>query len=191
MSDILQRLSRLSPEKRAILAAQLTPKNSAPASTRLAAFIVPSAGRRIDTEKVRDVLADHLPEYMIPSFILIMDALPLTPNGKLDRKALEKMEPVIARSESKFTNPTNETEKLLTRIWSEVLSLESLSIYDNFFELGGDSILSIHIVARARQAGLDITPALLFKHPTVAELSDFLENNQKNTLKDHRDEFEF
>jgi aryl carrier-like protein len=191
MNDILQRLSRLSPEMRAILAAQLTPKNSAPASTRLAAFIVPSAGRKIDPENIRDVLADRLPEYMIPGFILTMDALPLTPNGKVDRKILEKMEPVIARSESKFTNPTNETEKLLTRIWSEVLSLESISILDNFFELGGDSILSIHIVARARQAGLEITPALLFKHPTVAELAGYLDNNQKNAPKEYRDEFEF
>lgn len=70
-----------------------------------------------------------------------------------------------------YVSPRNKTETGLAKIWLDLLKVEKVGIEDNFFELGGDSILMIQIVARAKQAGLDITPMQLFEHPTIAELA--------------------
>lgn len=178
MNSLYERLQLLSAEQRAVLAEQLQPQTAAPANTRLVAFIVPVANSSLDTEQTRNALSEHLPDYMLPGFVQMLDALPLTPGGKVDRKLLAAMELTVTRTESGYAEPSSEIEQLLARIWSEVLALDMLSVHDNFFEIGGDSILSIQIVARARQAGLDITPALLFKHPTIAEVSAVIERSQ-------------
>jgi amino acid adenylation domain-containing protein/non-ribosomal peptide synthase protein (TIGR01720 family)/FkbM family methyltransferase len=122
-------------------------------------------------DDVRAYLKEHLPEHMIPSAFVLLESMPLTLNGKIDRQALP--EPVEAGSEAekRFAAPSNETERLLADIWQQVLGRPRVGISDNFFELGGDSILSIQIVARANQAGLRLSPKLLFRHQTIAELS--------------------
>jgi non-ribosomal peptide synthase protein (TIGR01720 family) len=97
--------------------------------------------------------------------------LPLTANGKVDRRALPAPEQSRTELGAEYVGPRNEVEEQLARIWSEVLKVERVGINDNFFELGGDSILSIQIVARAVQAGLQLTPRHLFQHKTIAELS--------------------
>lgn len=172
MSDLVQRLQRLSSQQRAQLAEQLLPPSSGSTTTRLVAFVVPATGATIDLSALRDALTDRLPDYMVPSFILSLDSLPLTPNGKLDRQTLASMELTpVSGAQDRYAKPTSEIEQALARIWSQVLGLDMISLHDNFFEIGGDSILSIQIVARARQAGMEITPVLLFKHPTIGELA--------------------
>jgi amino acid adenylation domain-containing protein/non-ribosomal peptide synthase protein (TIGR01720 family) len=94
--------------------------------------------------------------------------LPLNPNGKIDRKALP--EPEFVRG-SQYQEPEGEVELILASIWTEVLGLEQVGRHDNFFELGGDSILSLQIVARLRQAGWKISPKQLFEHQTVSSLA--------------------
>jgi hypothetical protein len=91
---------------------------------------------------------------MVPSAFVILDALPLTPNGKVDRRSLPK--PDTARHElaTDLVAPRTESEEILAKIWRKVLHLEQVGIHDNFFELGGDSILSIQIIFKAKQAGL-------------------------------------
>src|SRR5205823_10649833 len=110
-----------------------------------------------------------LPEYMVPSAFVFLEALPLTPNGKLDRKALPA--PDRAELETNYAPPQSAAEEALAKIWSEVLRVERVGIHDNFFELGGDSILSIRIIARANQAGLRLTPRQVFQHQTIASLA--------------------
>jgi amino acid adenylation domain-containing protein/non-ribosomal peptide synthase protein (TIGR01720 family) len=141
-----------------------------PGNKRLVAYIVPSQESALISE-LRDFLKEKLPEYMVPSAFVTLKALPLTPNGKVDRQALPAPDSVRPELEGRFVAPRTPIEETIAKIWAQVLGLERISIYDNFFELGGDSILSIQIVARANQAGLQLTPKQLFESPTVAGLA--------------------
>ena len=119
---------------------------------------------------LRAYLADKLPDYMVPSAIVVLEALPLSANGKVDRRALPEPE-WPQDSESAEGVPASVEERTLAGIWQGVLGLARVGRDENFFELGGDSILSIQVVARAREAGLRVTPRMLFEHPTVAGLA--------------------
>lgn len=125
----------------------------------------------------RAFLQERLPDYMIPSSFVLMDALPLTPNGKVDLRSLAPPEPARPDLEDRYLEPSTLAETKLTRIWAQVLGLDRVGVRDNFFELGGDSILSIQVVARARQAGLELTPKQFFQHQTIAELAAVVETN--------------
>ncbi|MFL6245513.1 MAG: non-ribosomal peptide synthetase, partial [Thermoanaerobaculia bacterium] len=114
-----------------------------------------------------DALRRQLPEYMVPSACVMLDALPLTQSGKLDRRAL----PEPRRESAAHRAPRTSAEAALCGIFAEVLALEKVGIGDNFFTLGGDSILSIQLVTRARKAGLELTPRDVFRHPTVEALA--------------------
>jgi non-ribosomal peptide synthase protein (TIGR01720 family) len=179
MTELLQRLRSLPFEQRAGLINQLGTAQSGPEKTRLMAFVVPASGKTIDPSQLRAALSQRLPDYMLPHQIIILDVLPLTPNGKVDREALAKLHPSVGEPTTGYSEPSSEMERALAKIWAEVLGQELLSVNDNFFEIGGDSILSIQIVARARRVGIDFTPALLFKHPTIAELASAIEPNQQ------------
>jgi amino acid adenylation domain-containing protein/non-ribosomal peptide synthase protein (TIGR01720 family) len=144
-------------------------REDAPGSRRLAAYVVPANGN-LAVADLRRVLETKLPDYMVPSAFVIRDTLPLTPNGKVDRKALAAPEEPLT-TEEPYTEPGSPAERTLARIWSNVLAVERVGIHDNFFELGGDSIISIQIIARAREAGLDLTLRQLFQNQTVAELA--------------------
>ncbi|MFP5284432.1 MAG: amino acid adenylation domain-containing protein, partial [Thermoanaerobaculia bacterium] len=118
---------------------------------------------------LRVLLRERLPDSMVPSAFVTLPALPLTANGKVDRKALPAPEPSGA-GES-YVAPRTREEELLAAVWAQVLRLPRVGVEDNFFELGGDSILSIQVVARSRQAGLLFTVRQLFEHQTVAGLA--------------------
>jgi amino acid adenylation domain-containing protein/non-ribosomal peptide synthase protein (TIGR01720 family) len=120
---------------------------------------------------LRSFLQQQLPEYMVPSAFVVLDALPLTANGKVDRQSLPAPGHGRPDLEAAYVAPRKRAEELLVEIWSELLGIERIGIYDNFFDLGGDSILSIQIIARANQAGLRLRPAQLFQHQTIAELA--------------------
>ena len=105
---------------------------------------------------------------MVPSGFVVLDRLPLTPNGKLDRRALPA--PVL-RGEGLWRAPRTPREEILCALFAEVLGVAGVGIADNFFALGGDSIVSIQLVSRARQAGLVITPRAVFQHQTVEALA--------------------
>ena len=141
-----------------------------PDGKRLVAYVVPVAGRTVELAQLRAHVAATLPDYMVPSALVVLDNLPLTRNGKLDRKALPApdLQPGL---ESEYVAPRTSTERELVNIWAQVLGVEQLGVEDNFFELGGDSILIIQVVSRARQAGLQLAPRDIFRNPTVAELA--------------------
>ncbi|WP_449434142.1 non-ribosomal peptide synthetase [Pseudomonas putida] len=111
----------------------------------------------------------HLPDYMVPAHLVLLARLPLMGNGKLDRKALPL--PDLEQVREHYQAPANALQEQLAQIWREVLNVERVGVLDNFFELGGDSILSIQVVSRARQSGLQFTPRDLFQHQTIQTLS--------------------
>jgi non-ribosomal peptide synthase protein (TIGR01720 family) len=134
-------------------------------------FSVPNANQ------LRMYLREKLPEYMVPAGFMYLAELPLNANGKVDRAALPAPEWEQARGEE-CVGPRTAVEEVLCGIWAEVLRVERIGVYDNFFELGGDSILSIQIVAKARQQGLHLSPKLLFQYQSIAELSDQVKESQ-------------
>jgi amino acid adenylation domain-containing protein/non-ribosomal peptide synthase protein (TIGR01720 family) len=139
--------------------------------TRLVAYVVAVQDPAPTVDVLRDVLKQKLPDYMVPSTFVAMASLPLTASGKVDRRALptpEQERPALA---SAYIAPRTEDEGILASIWAEVLGVESIGVHDNFFELGGDSILTIQVVARAKQAGVHVSPRQLFESPTVAGLA--------------------
>ncbi|WP_255284961.1 non-ribosomal peptide synthetase [Rhodococcus jostii] len=137
--------------------------------TVLVSYVVPAPGGEVDAEKVRTVAAGRLPEYLVPSAIVVLETLPLTPAGKLDRSALP--EPEFSSSRA-FRSPQTETEKTLARVFAEVLGVEKVGIDDGFFDLGGDSIRSIQLVSRAKARGVLLTARDVFEHRTVRSLSE-------------------
>lgn len=145
-------------------------REDSPGIKRLVAYIVPPKNFTSSTSELRQFLKARLPDYMIPSAFVTIEALPLTPNGKLDHRALP--EPNLrGEIELSFVAPRSLEEEILATIWSQVLRVEPVGIYDNFFELGGDSILTIQIITRARKVGLELTPKQLFTHQSIAELA--------------------
>ncbi|MCS7796381.1 non-ribosomal peptide synthase/polyketide synthase [Pseudomonas aeruginosa] len=121
----------------------------------------------------REALAAHLakslPEYMVPAQWLALERMPLSPNGKLDRKALPA--PEVSVAQAGYSAPRNAMERTLAEIWQDLLGVERVGLDDNFFSLGGDSIVSIQVVSRARQAGLQLSPRDLFQHQNIRSLA--------------------
>ncbi|PCB77851.1 non-ribosomal peptide synthase/polyketide synthase [Pseudomonas aeruginosa] len=121
----------------------------------------------------REALAAHLaaslPEYMVPAQWLALERMPLSPNGKLDRKALPA--PEVSVAQAGYSAPRNAVERNLAEIWQDLLGVERVGLDDNFFSLGGDSIVSIQVVSRARQAGLQLSPRDLFQHQNIRSLA--------------------
>ncbi|WP_157535112.1 non-ribosomal peptide synthetase [Nocardia inohanensis] len=137
-------------------------------ATILASYVLPVAGRRIDTAALTEHVAARLPEYMVPTAITVLDAIPLTPVGKLDRRALP--EPVLTRRE--FQAPRTELEQTVADAVAEVLGLEQVGIHDSFFALGGNSLLATRVVSSLRRlTGANVVVAWFFTDPTVAGLS--------------------
>ncbi|BBN83066.1 hypothetical protein PA25_30510 [Pseudoalteromonas sp. A25] len=133
-------------------------------------------------------LAQRLPSYMHPQYMLVMEELPLNVNGKVDRKALKGMSlsAEAGTSDQEDGTPRTALEAQLCEIWQEVLEVASVSIYDNFFELGGDSILSIQLAARAQAEGVNFALEDLFECDTLAELAATIDGGEASELKDTR-----
>jgi len=143
---------------------------------RLVGYVVPRDGASISVTPLREFLKKTLPDYMIPSAFVFLDALPLTPNGKVDRAALPAPEQTRPGLEDAFVAPRNAVEQTVARIWGQVLGLDEVGVHDNFFELGGHSLLATLVFARLQKA-FPVAPPLraLFEKPTVAELSGTIE----------------
>ncbi|WP_435593887.1 phosphopantetheine-binding protein, partial [Nocardia sp. bgisy118] len=133
---------------------------------RLVGYVVPVDGQNVDVEAVRAAVAARLPAYMVPA-VVVVEVLPLTPVGKLDRAAL----PVPEVTGGVYRAPSGPVEVVLAGVFAEVLGVESVGVDDSFFALGGDSIMSIQLVARAKAAGVVISPREVFEHKTVAGLA--------------------
>ncbi|MCM3340480.1 non-ribosomal peptide synthase/polyketide synthase [Paenibacillus sp. MER TA 81-3] len=128
------------------------------------------ADRELTVNELRGKMAEELPGYMIPSYFMQLEQMPLTPNGKVDRKGLPAPEG-SAHTGTEYVEPSSAAEKMLAAVWQAVLGIERVGASEHFFELGGDSIKSIQVSSRLRQAGYKMEIRDLFKYPTIAELS--------------------
>ncbi|MFJ9852283.1 non-ribosomal peptide synthase/polyketide synthase [Streptomyces sp. NPDC101150] len=136
---------------------------------RLVAYFVPVPGASVAGSALREHLRERLPEYMVPTAFVLLDALPLTPNGKLDRRALPAPEQAAAAPGRALRTAT---EHLLAGLFAEVLGVAEAGPDDSFFDLGGHSLLATRLVARARSVlGVELRLSDLFDAPTVAELA--------------------
>ncbi|MCS7477865.1 amino acid adenylation domain-containing protein [Umezawaea endophytica] len=139
-----------------------------PRGEHLIGYVVAEAGHHVDPARLRELLAEALPEFMVPSVVLVLDELPLTVNGKVDRRALP--EPDFA-AKAVGREPATEAERVLCGVFAEVLGLDRVGADDSFFELGGDSISSMQVAARARREGLALTPRQVFEHRSPGRLA--------------------
>jgi amino acid adenylation domain-containing protein/thioester reductase-like protein len=140
-----------------------------PGEKRLVAYLVQDATYNLQPATLRSHLQAKLPEYMLPSAFVLLDALPLTPNGKVDRKALPL--PDQTSVSNGYEAPRTDTERVLCAIYQDVLKVNSIGIHDNFFELGGHSLLLIQMKYRVEQSfTIELPVNLLFKYPTPATL---------------------
>jgi amino acid adenylation domain-containing protein len=141
-----------------------------PGDQRLVAYAVPAAGGpRPDPDRLRARLSTALPDYMVPSAVLVLDRLPLTDNGKLDRRALPAPE---VRAGGSDQRPRTPRQQALSELFAAVLGVDSVGIHESFFDLGGHSLLAARLVARAKAVlGFDLDLQTLFRTPTVAGLA--------------------
>ncbi|MBO9732433.1 MAG: amino acid adenylation domain-containing protein [Chitinophaga sp.] len=135
---------------------------------RLVGYVI--GEEAIDREAVLAQLGAHLPEYMIPSALVVLDSFPLLANGKVDKKSLP--DPEQAGATAGYTAPVSDTEQILAGIWSSLLEVEQVGVHDDFFALGGHSLLAIRVVSAIRKA-LDVEVAIgdIFDYPTVVSLA--------------------
>ncbi|MFG1665914.1 amino acid adenylation domain-containing protein, partial [Streptomyces sp. Y7] len=156
-------------ERAELSRAAVVVREDRPGDRRLVAYVVPEPGRALDPARLRAELRETLPDHMIPTAFVAMDALPLTINGKLDRKALPAPDYSTQRSGRR---PATARERLLCDLFARTLGVASVGADDGFFDLGGDSILSIQLIGRARAAGLSLSVRDVFEHQTPALLAE-------------------
>uniref|UniRef100_UPI003F64EA04 amino acid adenylation domain-containing protein n=1 Tax=Pseudomonas alabamensis TaxID=3064349 RepID=UPI003F64EA04 len=143
-----------------------------PSGQQLVGYVIPHQPAQDASalrEELKAGLKAHLPDYMVPAHLLFLSQWPLTANGKLDRRALPA--PDASLLQQGYVAPANELEQRIADVWAGVLKLERVGRDDNFFELGGDSIISIQVVSRARNAGIRFTAKDLFLHQTIKSLA--------------------
>jgi acyl carrier protein len=146
----------------------------------LVAYVVPSGNSLVGVTMLRRILADRLPQYMIPSLFVMLDALPRTPHGKIDRHALPAPDPTRPTLDNLYVAPANPTEKKLTEIWSEVLSLDRIGVHDNFFDLGGHSLSATQVLSRISKGfQLELSFRTFFESPTVADMATVIIEKQE------------
>ncbi|WP_441245336.1 amino acid adenylation domain-containing protein [Kitasatospora sp. McL0602] len=137
---------------------------------RLIGYLVPVGGEPAPAHELRELLAQQLPDTMIPQVFVELGTIPLTANGKVDRNILPDPE-VWTESGHEYVAPRTATEQQIAAIWSKVLGVEQVGTEDGFFRLGGDSILVIQVIAAARQAELPLTLFMLYQHDTLGQLA--------------------
>ncbi len=143
-----------------------------PGDKRLVAYLAVKGDTPDLVTGLRTHLKTALPDYMVPAHFVVLDKLPLTANGKVDRRTLPAPDYGQADASRAYVAARTAEEKILAEVWSAVLRVPRVGIDDNFFELGGDSILSIQVIGRCRQAGLHLTPRELAHTPTIRGLAE-------------------
>ena len=146
-----------------------------PGGARLVGYVSAQAGQEIEAGELRERLGQALPDYMVPSVLVVLESLPLNANGKVDRKALP--EPGF-ESEREYEAPQGEVEEALAKIWAEVLGVERVGRHDNFFELGGHSLLALSVLERMRAQGLAVQVRTLFQQPELAAFAQAIAQNE-------------
>ncbi|EPQ2089514.1 pyoverdine non-ribosomal peptide synthetase PvdD, partial [Pseudomonas aeruginosa] len=144
--------------------------------TQLVGYVVADSAEDAERlrESLRESLKRHLPDYMVPAHLMLLERMPLTVNGKLDRQALPQ--PDASLSQQAYRAPGSELEQRIAAIWAEILGVERVGLDDNFFELGGHSLLATRVISRVRQEQqLDASLKALFERPVLEAFAQGLE----------------
>jgi hypothetical protein len=154
-------------------------REDVPGDVRLVGYLVAATGATVNASELREQLREHLPEFMVPAHLVVIDAMPQTPNGKIDRKALPAPDVSAAApaAAEAFVAPSEGIEATIAAIWKDVLKLPQVGTRDNFFDLGGHSLLAVQTHRRLKEAlqrELSITD--IFRFPTIQSLSAYLGN---------------
>ena len=150
-------------------------REDTPGDKRLVAYLIPEQEPGPAPGELQSFLKQTLPDYMVPSAFVPLDALPLTPNGKVDRRALPAPDWVRPEQRSALVAPSDTLERQLTVIWEEVLGIRPIGVQDDFFDLGGHSLLAVRLFAQIEKVfGRELPLALLFQAPTIAQLASLL-----------------
>ncbi|KAG9552390.1 hypothetical protein KCV01_g22899, partial [Aureobasidium melanogenum] len=149
-------------------------------ATRLVGYVVlhDDVAREGVVSGLREAMSQRLPDYMVPSAFVVLEALPLTPNGKLDRRGLPAPDDA-AYARGRYEAPQGEVEETIARIWQDLLGVENVGRRDNFFTLGGHSLLAVQHMERLRQEGLALEVRALFATPTLCELALSLDRHRE------------
>ena len=151
-------------------------KSNGSGSKQIVAYVILQDELEATTSVLRRYLREKLPDYMIPSAFVTLDALPLTANGKIDRKSLPDPSGLRPELESTYVAPKTELEKTLARIWADELKIDRVGRHDDFFTLGGHSLLGIRLFSRIEEElGERLPISILFRAPTIAQLAAVLE----------------
>ncbi|MEO5816460.1 MAG: amino acid adenylation domain-containing protein [Gemmatimonadaceae bacterium] len=164
-------------EHRGVAQAAVALHVTADGEQRLVAYVVPQTGgyaaahaAKVTAAEITEWIGTRLPEYMVPSAIVMLDALPITSNGKIDRRALP--DPQVIAADDGYVAPSTETETKLAAIWVDVLKKERIGVTESFMTLGGHSLLAIRVLGKlSRQFGVRLPLRSLFDTPTIAELA--------------------
>jgi amino acid adenylation domain-containing protein len=156
---------------------------------RLVAYIVTAPGASKNVSDLRSHLKERLPDYMIPSAFVYMEALPLTSHGKIDRRALPAPDAERPELAAAFIAPRTPAEKSLASIWMKLLGINRTGINDNYFELGGDSLLATQLASQVRSVfEVELPLVELFRHPTLAEMATSIEEAIIEQMEEISDE---
>jgi surfactin family lipopeptide synthetase A len=159
-----------------VAAAVVVAREQATGDTRLVAYVVPEGATRGPSE-LRHRLRATLPDYMVPSTFVALDALPLSANGKLDRNALPAPPPAADDGPTSSAAPRTAVEEQVAVIWSRILGADRVGVHDDFFELGGHSLLAVRLLVEVeREFGVEAPLASLVETFTVAGLSSIIED---------------
>jgi aminoglycoside N3'-acetyltransferase len=165
-------------EHPAVRQAVVLAREATPGDTRLVAYIVQTREPAPASSELRTFLKAKLPESLIPSAFVVLEALPLTPSGKVDRNALPPPEGGRPPLESGFVAPEDVFERQLTYLWEQLLRVTPIGVHDDFFELAGHSLLAVQLFARIEtQMGMRLPLAMLFERPTIAHLAHGLRHH--------------
>ncbi len=140
------------------------------------------ANKRVVINELRKYLSHSLPRYMVPSYYTALDDLPYTPNGKVDKKTLPLPTNILNTNKEDYVAPKTKLQKQLVNIFEKTLNTKPIGINDNFFELGGDSLLAMNLNVEFQKISNKITYQDIFRFPTVCELEEIIESNDKKSM---------
>ena len=159
----------------AVKEAVVIPQEYEAGDKRLVAYIVPRNPQPPTNQELKDFLGSRLPEYMVPSAFVILDALPLTPNDKVDRRALPKPDKTNLSLEEEYLSPNSDVEQKLVNIWEEAFRIQPIGIKDDFFSLGGNSLMATSMVAEIEQVfDKKLNQGIFFEASTIEELATII-----------------
>lgn len=171
MADQMQRLQQLSEAHHRLLRLRLMRQERA-TEARLVGYVVTHESIVLTGPDLREFLSHRVPDYMVPSRWMFLDAWPTTTRGKVDRKALQAMLRSAPDSRPEQALPRDERQRAVAAIWEEVLGVRNIGLHDNFFDLGGHSLLLPKVLTELRtMAARDLSMVDLFRYPTVHTLA--------------------